>query len=133
MVAKRSYAAVDSDVLEIGGIDSDQYLSEIDDWPKLKSVVVKPEQAAEIPRKTGKFDQKPIRSTDQKKPRVEQQQQQQQQHIVVHTETRGTQTDRIGPCKCARATHAKNQRRRLDSKKNKQLLDELIKHHAKLE
>lgn len=45
-------------------------------------------------------------------------------------ETRGTQTERIGPCKCARAVQAKNHRRRLDSKKNKQLVEALVNHHT---
>lgn len=48
----------------------------------------------------------------------------------ANTETRGTQTDRTGPCKCARAVSAKNKRRRLDNKKNKSLVEALVKHHT---
>lgn len=50
-------------------------------------------------------------------------------HVVLRnpshkaTETRGTQTERTGACKCARATQTKNQRRRLDNKKNKLLIE----------
>lgn len=45
-------------------------------------------------------------------------------------ETRGTQTERTGICKCARAVQEKNRRRRLDHKKNKQLIAALAKHHS---
>lgn len=40
-------------------------------------------------------------------------------------ETRGTQTERIGPCKCARSVQSRNQRRRLQNKKNKQIINSL--------
>lgn len=41
------------------------------------------------------------------------------------TETRGTQTDRIGPCKCARQLQQRNQRKRSANKTNKQIVDTL--------
>lgn len=44
---------------------------------------------------------------------------------TVNTETRGTQTDRTGPCKCARSVQIKNKRRRLENKRNKKIIDSL--------
>lgn len=45
--------------------------------------------------------------------------------VHVQTETRGTQTDRTGPCKCARQLQQRNQRKRSENKTNKQIVDTL--------
>lgn len=39
-------------------------------------------------------------------------------------ETRGTQTERTGPCKCARAVQQRNKRRRIENQQNKELIRE---------
>lgn len=43
----------------------------------------------------------------------------------VKTESRGTQTDRTGQCKCARAVQTRNKIRRQENKKNKQIVKSL--------
>lgn len=45
--------------------------------------------------------------------------------IIKHTETRGTQTDRVGPCKCARQLQQRNKRKRSENQINKQIVDTL--------
>lgn len=47
------------------------------------------------------------------------------QASATQTETRGTQTDRTGPCKCARQLQQRNQRKRSENKTNKQIVDTL--------
>lgn len=46
-------------------------------------------------------------------------------NVHVQTETRGTQTDRTGPCKCARQLKRRNQQKRSENKTNKQIVDTL--------
>lgn len=41
------------------------------------------------------------------------------------TETRGTQTERTGACKCARALQQRNKRRRVECQQNKQVINTL--------
>lgn len=144
MVAKRSLGASETDVLELAANDSDIYLSDIDEPPKkLCSAIVKPkpQNHRAIAIETRGFGHSKKRAHT---PRVERQRGAthkprgspvESNHSVAQTttktfETRGTQTERTGPCKCARAVKAKNQRRRLDSKKNKQLVAALVNHHT---
>lgn len=44
---------------------------------------------------------------------------------VKQFETRGTQTERTGACKCSRAVQQRNQRRRLEHQQNKELLRQI--------
>lgn len=149
----------DQDVLEIGD-DPDLYLSDIDDPPdkgkRLNSIIVKPikrignqfKRAASFERTREKT--RSNNNNRSKNSRFEAVQQARGRNVVPQNqnshnnktselrhavvkktfETRGTQTERTGPCKCSRATQAKNQRRRLDNKKNKRLIEALVTHHV---
>lgn len=45
---------------------------------------------------------------------------------LVTFESRSTQTDKTGPCKCSRDVSKRNKKRRLNSKRDRELLHELI-------
>lgn len=152
--------ATEADILELAVEDSECYLSEVDEQPKrLCSAIVKPEISTKIDsahvKKIRRQQQNPRVSAFETRgfghsrkrthtPRVERHRgatykprdSLTESNLAVAQattktfETRGTQTERSGPCKCARAVKSKNQRRRLDSKKNKQLVDALVKHHS---
>lgn len=125
------------------------YLSEIDEQPvnhpKLNSVIVKPPQAD---LRLTSLNRKRIRLSHRgnvgegARGRIADFSSTNQNHVsdtkvcVVNrtvslsappkqTETRGTQTDRIGPCKCARQLQQQNQRNRAANKTNKQIVDTL--------
>lgn len=128
--------------------DLDLYLSEIDGpkIQKIKSVIVKP-NPIKIPCKKGFIGKRQNHrielKTAKKKPNnitiagtkahVHPHQTAQSTQIVAtkiaHTaksfESRGTQTERSGPCKCARAVQKRNKQRRATNTTNKQIVDSL--------
>lgn len=141
--------AEETDVLDLG-LDSSVYLSQLDGpretqtkYAKLNSVVVKPNNTnsrskSSIRKRENSshrvdFDKRTHRriadfnSTNrchaaQFKVRVDTTS---QIAPAKQTETRGTQTDRTGPCKCARVQQQRNQRKRADNQLNKQIVDTL--------
>lgn len=156
--SKAKLPASEADILELATNESDYYLSEVDESPKrLCSAIVrapKPAKINSVPvTKAERQHQK--HRLDTIEPRgFSHSQKRAHTRVERHRgatlkprvftaelnstatqsnqktfETRGTQTERVGPCKCARAIQAKNQRRRLDNKKNKQLIEALAKHH----
>lgn len=130
-------------------VDLSLYLSDIDEpieksnsvQPKLKSVIVKPKDAeSNQHRKRNHSSSDSHRSSVEKKSHGRAAEHSHtstrvgvQPHALsdttskatIQTETRGTQTDRTGPCKCARQLQQRNKRKRSDNKTNKQIVDTL--------
>lgn len=135
--------AEEPDVLDLG-FDSSTYLSEIDGLrenravrPKLNSVVVIPEK-----EKSKSLNRK--RNHSSREDSVHRAKFDERSHVPIavpklcivsnttsqfastkQTETRGTQTDRTGTCKCARQQQQRNIRKRSENKTNKQIVDTL--------
>lgn len=152
---KAKLFANEPDILDIGDPNSDIYLSDIDgpfknqaEKPKLNSVIVKPfntkTKSTSLYRKRKHTLDKPHGSSvdDYSRVRIAGPNSTNQNSVsdikvcivnnttsqlatTKQTETRGTQTDRIGPCKCARQQQQRNQRKRSENKTNKQIVDTL--------
>lgn len=150
--SKAKLLGEETDVLDLGGFDSSTYLSEIDglhenqpEKPKLNSIIVKPDkpksrsnslhhkrkhssQRVEVDKRTrghiADFNSTNRNRVSDIKVRVVNNTTS-QVAPAKQTETCGTQTDRTGPCKCALSSQQRNQRKRLENKINKQIVDTL--------
>lgn len=143
--SKAKFAIEEPDVLDIGGFDSTVYLSEIDDKPEkhaekpaLNSVIVIPKRIeksnpfkrARASHRAELNHQPRGRHTDtvaSTRPPIDNLTSQTVVGTVNTIETRSihTQTERTGPCKCARSAQNRNRRKRLDNKTNKQIVETL--------
>lgn len=150
--SKAKFLVDETDVLDIGDLDSSAYLSELDgpserpvERSKLNSVIVKPVKSiarSNLAHRKRNHSSQRVNVANRIPSRIEDFNSEKRNRVadtkvcawnnttsqIAHakqTETRGTQTERTGPCKCARTLQQRNQRKRSENKINKQIVDTL--------